>query len=110
MVHNEQLANKTRALLSWRKGFSEKKMFGGMSYLINGNMCCGVLKDDLVVRLGPEQYEKGVAMPHARPMDFTGMSIKRFVYVDSNGWSNSATLKKWVQLGLDYASALPKKK
>jgi TfoX/Sxy family transcriptional regulator of competence genes len=110
MVYNEQLASKTRAILSRRKGFGEKKMFGGIAYLINGNMCCGVLKDDLVVRVGPEKYEEVIAMPGARPMDFTGRQIKGFVYVDSKGWSKSAALKKWVEMGVNYASLLPKKK
>lgn len=110
MVYNEQLASKTRALLAKRKGFGERKMFGGTAYLLNGNMCCGVLKDDLIVRVGPEKYEEALAMPGARPMDFTGRSIKGFVYVDSKGWSRAANLKKWVEMGVNYASLLPKKK
>lgn len=85
-------------------------MFGGLSYLLNGNMCCGVIKDDLVIRVGLEQYKKALAMPHARPMDFTGMSIKGIVYVDPNVWSKGTYLKKWVQIGIDYTSSLPKKK
>jgi TfoX/Sxy family transcriptional regulator of competence genes len=109
MVYNERLAEKTRSLLSRRKGFSEKKMFGGMSYLLNGNMCCGVLKDDLVVRVGPEKFEEALQMPHARPMDFTGRSIKGFVYVDAKGWSRDSSLKKWVELGVKHALSLPKK-
>lgn len=110
MVYNEQLAAKTRALISRRRGFSEKKMFGGMAYLINGNMCCGVLKDDLVVRVDPKEYETTLAMPNARPMDFTGRTIRGFVYVDSKGWSKGEALKKWVEMGVKYASSLPKKK
>ena len=110
MVYNEQLAEKTRALISRRKGFSEKKMFGGVAYLINGNMSCGVLKDDLVVRVGPEEYDKVLALPSARPMDFTHRSIRGFVYVDPRGWSRSGALKKWVAIGVDYASSLPMKK
>ena len=111
MVYNEQLAGKIRTLLqARRKGFSEKKMFGGMEFMLNGSMCCGALKDDLVVRVGPERYEEALALPHARPMDFTGRKMKGFVYVDPKGWSDDAALKKWVDMGVAYASSLPKKK
>lgn len=109
MVYNEQLAAKARALISSRKGFSEKRMFGGMAYLINGNVCCGVLKDDLVVRVGPDEYGAALAMPHARQMDFTGRKIRGFVYVDPRGWSKTESLGKWVRIGIKYASSLPKK-
>jgi len=110
VVYNEQLAGKARALISRRKGFSEKKMFGGMAYLINGNMCCGVLKDDLIVRVDPKEYDRVLAMANARPMDFTGRTMRGFVYVDSKGWSKTDALKKWVDMGVHYASSLPKKK
>jgi hypothetical protein len=109
MVYNEQLAERTRSLLSRRKGFSEKRMFGGMAFLLNGNMCCGVLKDDLVVRVGPERFEAALKTPHARPMDFTGRSIKGFVFVDAKGWSRDVSLKKWVEMGVVHALSLPKK-
>jgi TfoX/Sxy family transcriptional regulator of competence genes len=108
MVSNEQLTSKIRTLTKRRK-LSEKKMFGGIAFMLNGNMCFGTLKDDLIVRVGPERYKDALALPHARPMDFTGRPIKGFVYVDSKGWSNDATLKKWLDMGIDYASSLPKK-
>lgn len=109
MVSNEQLASKIRALTK-RKGLSEKKMFGGLSFMLNGNMCFGTIKDDLVVRVGPERYKDALAQPHARPMDFTGRPTTGFVFVDSKGWSNDATLKKWLDMGIDYTSSLPKKR
>ena len=109
MVYNEQLAERIHSLLCRRKGFSERRMFGGMAYLLNGNMCCGVLKDDLVVRVGPERFEAALKMPHARPMDFTGRSSKGFIYVDAKGWSSDASLKKWVEMGVAHAVSLPKK-
>jgi TfoX/Sxy family transcriptional regulator of competence genes len=109
MVSNEQLTSKIRALTKRRK-LSEKKMFGGVAFLLNGNMCFGTLKDDLIVRVGPEHYKEALAMPHARPMDFTGRPIKGFVYVDSKGWSNDAMLKKWLDMSIGHASSLPKKK
>lgn len=108
MVSNEQLASRIRALTK-RKGLSEKNMFGGVAFMLNGNMCFGTIKDDLVVRVGPEQYREALAMPHARPMDFTGRPIKGFVFVDPKGWSKDATLQKWLDMGIGYASSLPKK-
>jgi TfoX/Sxy family transcriptional regulator of competence genes len=108
MVSNEQLTGKIRALTKHRK-LSEKKMFGGMTFLLNDNMCFGTLKDDLIIRVGPERYKEALALPHARPMDFTGRPTTGFVFVDSKGWSNDATLKKWLDMGIGYASSLPKK-
>ncbi len=108
MVPNEQLTSKIRTLTK-RKGLSEKKMFGGVAFMLNRNICFGTIKDDLVVRVGPERYEDALAMPHARPMDFTGRSIRGFVFVEQKGWSKDATLKKWLDMGIDYASSLPKK-
>jgi TfoX/Sxy family transcriptional regulator of competence genes len=110
MVYNEQLAGKIHTILARRRGFSEKKMFGGMAFMLDGSMCCGALKDDLVVRVGSERYEEALALPHARPMDFTGRKMKGFVYINSKGWSDDAALKKWVDMGVSYASSLPKKK
>lgn len=109
MVSNEQLAGKIRDLIAKRRGFAEKKMFGGVAFMLNGNMCFGTIKDDLVVRVGPEHYKDALAQRHARPMDFTGRPIKGFIFVDSKGWSNDATLKRWLDLGIDHASSLPKK-
>jgi hypothetical protein len=108
LVYNERLNDKIRALTKRRK-LSEKKMFGGMAFLLNGNMCFGTLKDDLIIRVGSEGYKEALTMPHARPMDFTGRPTKGFVFVDSRGWSNDATLKKWLDMGIGYASSLPKK-
>jgi hypothetical protein len=108
MVYNERLAGKIRALAR-RKGLSEKKMFGGVAFLLNGNMCFGTVKDDLVVRVGPVRYADALARPHARPMDFTGHPTRGFVFVDSKGWSSDAALKKWLDIGIEYASSLPKK-
>lgn len=108
MVYNEQLASKIRTMAK-RKGLTEKKMFGGMAFLLNGNLCFGVIKEDLLVRVGPERHGEVVKLAHARPMDFSGRPMKGFIYVDSEGWSKDATLKKWLDMGADYASSLRKK-
>ena len=109
MVYDQQLVSRIRIMLAGRQGFAEKKMFGGVSFLLNGKMCFGVIRDDLVVRVGPKIYEKTLAMPHARPMDFTGKPLKGFVYVGSKWLSRNAALEKWLGLGMDYASSLLKK-
>ena len=88
---------------------TEKKMFGGLSFLVNGNMCCGVIRENLVVRVGPERYDETLSKPNARPMDFTGRALKGFVYVSPAGCRTSASLKKWVEMGVELARSLPKK-
>ena len=110
MGYNEKLADRIRKLLNRRKGIEEKKMFGGLSFLLNGKMCCGIIKNDLVVRVGPENYEHVLTQPHTRPMDFTGRPIKGFVYVESNGLSRDVALRKWVNMSLSYASSLSRKR
>ena len=83
-------------------------MFGGIAFMLDGKMCCGVLKNDLVVRVGPERNDKALALPNSRPMDFTGRRMNGFIYVNSKGWSKDVTLKKWVDMGTEYVSSLVK--
>lgn len=109
MVYNEQLASKIRTLEAGHKGWTEKKMFGGVAFMLNGKMCCGVIKDDLLVRVGPERNDEALTLPNSRPMDFTGKPMKGFVYVDSEGWPKEGVLKKWVDMGIDYVSLLVNK-
>jgi TfoX/Sxy family transcriptional regulator of competence genes len=109
LVYNEQLASKIRTIVARRKGWTEKKMFGGIAFMLNGKMCCGVIKDDLLVRVGAERNDEALALANSRPMDFTGKPMKGFIYVDSKGWSKEASLKKWVDMGIDYVSSLENK-
>jgi TfoX/Sxy family transcriptional regulator of competence genes len=106
LVYNERLADKVRFLIAGQKGWAEKKMFGGIAFMLNGKMCCGVIKDDLMVRVGPESNSKALALPNSRPMDFTGKPMKGFVYVDSKGWSKNSNLKMWIDMGVDFVSSL----
>lgn len=76
MPYNKELAKRVRKILSQEKDLTEKRMFGGLSFLLNGRMCCGVLRDDLVVRIGPKEYQQALEEPHARPMDFTGRPLR----------------------------------
>ena len=84
-------------------------MFGGLAFMLNGNMLCGVVRDDLMVRVGPERYEALLAQPHARPMDFTGRALKGLVYIGPAGHRSDAALATWVKRGVDFAASLPPK-
>jgi hypothetical protein len=83
-------------------------MFGGVSFLVGGQSCCAVLKDDLVIRVGPEHFEAVLAQPGVQPFDFTGRPSRGMVYVASSGLTTERALRAWVQRGLDYAKAHPK--
>jgi hypothetical protein len=84
-------------------------MFGGLSFMLGGNMCCGIIKDDLVARVDPHSYEKAVAKPHVRPMDFTGRPLKGMVYVGPEGYRTDEGLKYWLDQALSFALSLPPK-
>ena len=105
MAFNERLAERVRAALDGRDKISERRMFGGIAFLLDGKMCVGVLGDELVVRSGAERYAESLKRPHARPMDFTGRSMTGMVYVAPAGVSRGASLKRWVELGLHAANA-----
>lgn len=109
MAFDAQLADRARPLVLGRAGGSEKKMFGGLCFLVNGNMACGVVKDELMVRVGPEAYADALAQPHARPMDFTGRPLKGMVYVSAEGIAQPADLERWVLWGVAYAESQPPK-
>jgi TfoX/Sxy family transcriptional regulator of competence genes len=109
MAYDEKLAERVREILARHEGLSERKMFGGIAFMLRGNMCCGVLKDDLMVRVGAERYEEALAEPHARPMDFTGRPLRTTVYVGPEGYRSDDALAAWVKRGVDFAASLPPK-
>jgi TfoX/Sxy family transcriptional regulator of competence genes len=109
MPYDEGLAQRVRELLADEPGLSEKRMFGGLAFLLKGNMCVGIVKDALMVRVGPDAYHDLVHQPSARKMDFTGKPMKGFVFVEPEGFESDADLRRWVGHGLAYASALPGK-
>jgi TfoX/Sxy family transcriptional regulator of competence genes len=109
MAYDEELADRVRDLLSARSEVSERKMFGGIAFMVSGNMACGVLKEDLIVRLGDEEGEKALAEDGVRPFDFTGKAMKNIVYVSPELTSEDAGLAEWVDAGADYAASLPPK-
>ena len=110
MAYDEKLAERVRRALSGREGLSERKMFGGIAYMLDGNMFCGIVKDQLMVRVGPERYDDALARPHAAPMDFTGRAMRGMVYVEPEGCRSDEVLQWWVGQGLAFAATLPAKK
>ncbi len=84
-------------------------MFGGVAFMLGGNMCCGVIEDNLVVRVGPDAYETVLREPHARPMDFTGRPLEGFVYVDRGGFESPSALRAWIDRGVEFVKRLPPK-
>jgi TfoX/Sxy family transcriptional regulator of competence genes len=109
MAFDEDLAERVRRILAKIDGVTEKKMFGGLCFLINGNMALGLVNRDLMMRVGPDAYEKLLTQPHVRKMDFTGKSLKGFLYVGPKGTDSDKDLKKWVSKGIDFARSLPPK-
>jgi TfoX/Sxy family transcriptional regulator of competence genes len=99
-----------RSILERAGKFSERKMFGGVTFLVNGHMCCGVVKTDLVLRLTPEQASELLREPHTRPMDFTGKPMKSMIYVSASGTDSEQRLEDWVESAIMVARSLPAKK
>jgi len=89
---------------------SERNMFGGLCFMTSGNMCFGVVGDDLMVRVGPDQWKESLKKPFVREMDFTGRSMKGMVYVSSEGLGEDGDLHQWLEAGFGYASSLPPKR
>jgi hypothetical protein len=109
MAYSDELAGRVRRALSRRKGFSERKMFGGICYMLSGNMCCGVLGDEVIIRLGPERAEETLKKKHTRVFDMTGRAMKGFVVVTAEGIRTDDALKRWIKEAADYAASLPPK-
>jgi TfoX/Sxy family transcriptional regulator of competence genes len=106
VAYDEKLAARVRALLGNRTDVTERKMFGGLTFMVAGQMCCGVNADELIVRLDPDREDDALARPHARPMDFTGRPMRGFVTVRPEGL-RGAQLKRWVREAVARAESLP---
>lgn len=109
MAYDEALAQRIRALIKRRRGISERKMFGGIAFMLDGKMCCGVLNSDLVARLGPDECAAALKRAHVRPMDFTGKPLKGFLYVGEAAIRSDANLKTWINRCAAHTRSLPDK-
>lgn len=109
MAFDEGLAERVREGLRHRPDLSERKMFGGLCFMLGGNMCCGVVGEELMLRVGPDAYESTLAREHAREMDFTGRSLRGMVYVATDGLSEDSQLDEWLRVAVDFAASLPAK-
>jgi TfoX/Sxy family transcriptional regulator of competence genes len=109
MAYDEVLAERVRDLLSVREGYSERKMFGGIGFMLGGNMACGVSGDELMVRLNPEDAEKALASERARVFDMTGRPMKGWILVAPEATASDEDLAGWVDAGADFAASLPPK-
>ncbi|MFH1186279.1 MAG: TfoX/Sxy family protein [Chloroflexota bacterium] len=109
MAYNELLAERIQALLKGTRGLEEKKMFGGVGFLVNGNMAWGVHKDDLILRLGEQDFATALKTPHVRIFDMTGKPMKGWVLVSKQGYGSAKALQAWVRISLAFARSLPPK-
>ena len=106
MAFDEDLADRIRELTGPLKKITEKKMFGGIAFMVGGKMAVGIIGEDLMVRVGPDDHEAALKRAHVRPMDFSGRPMKGYVYVAPLGIRTKAQLAKWVDRGISFARTL----
>ncbi len=109
MAYDEGLLQRVEKILQDEDGFTYKKMFGGICCLINGNMACGIINEDLIVRVGKENYESCLKKPDTSIFDFTGRPMTGWVMVSASGYESDKALIQWLQYGLDTAQSLAPK-
>ena len=109
MAYDEGLADRAREILLEGGDLNERKMFGGLAFMVNGNMCCGIVGDEMMLRLGEDGAARVLKEPHVRPMDFTGRPMKGYVYVAPAGLRGEAELRRWIGLAREFVETLPPK-
>lgn len=109
MAYEEGLAQRVREHIGGQPGYEEKKMFGGIGFLIRGNMACGVIRDDLIVRVGADRYTDSLLKPHVELFDMTGRAMTGWVIVKEPGYRSDQDLEDWIGQGVAYALTLPAK-
>ena len=109
MAYDEKLEARIRDMLGPRTDLEAKKMFGGLCFLINGNMACGVLNDDLIAKVDPERNDVLLKKPGARPFDFSGRPMKGILYVGPAGVKSAKDLRFWIETSLEHALSKPPK-
>lgn len=108
MAYDKKLAKKIDSIRKTKNVVTSKKMFGGLCYLLNGNMLCGISYDKLMARVGPDQYEVALKQIYCVEMDFTGKPLRGMVYVLPEGIKTKNSLKKWIDMCIEFVSELPK--
>jgi TfoX/Sxy family transcriptional regulator of competence genes len=109
MPYSQSLADRIRWTLRSNRSVKEKKMFGGVGFLLNNNMLVGVWKDSLVVRLGPETGSEALTKPHVKEFDITGRPMKGWVMVEPDGLESDSQLAEWVEQAIQFVQTLPAK-
>jgi len=109
MAYDEGVAQRVREVMADYENLSEKKMFGGIAFMLSGNMCVGVVKDQLMLRVGKEQYEGLLKNSYVKEMDFTGKAMKGFIYLQPDGFAEDDDLKNWIEKACAFVSTLPAK-
>jgi hypothetical protein len=110
MAYDETLAERIREALAGERGVDEIKMMGGLCFMVGGHMALGIVGEELMVRVGPDGYERALSRVHAREMDFTGRAMKGFVFVAPAGISTKRSLESWVAPAAAFAKTLPPKR
>ena len=110
MAYDEALAARIRKILGKKKGLVAKQMFGGIAFLLNGNMCVGIHKNELIVRLDPDGTDAALEKSHTRLFDLSGRPMKGWILVAPKGIATDAQLGKWIDVAAKYAGALPPKR
>lgn len=109
MAYDLALAQRVRKLIGSSRGLTEREQFGGIAFLLRGNVACGIIGDELLVRVGPERHDEAMQSKEAKPFSLTGRPSKGWILVRPAGLKAPASLKKWVEMGLDFAKTLPPK-
>ncbi len=109
MTYDEELGDRMRRHLRTKKGVVEKNMFGGIGFLFNGNMACGVHKQDLIVRLSDAAFNEAVKQPNVRIFNMTGRPMKGWIMVSKPGYDSETALKDWIDKACQHARSLPPK-
>lgn len=109
MAYNEALADRVRGYLNHHDSYAERNMFGGLAMMLNGNMCCGVVGEEFMARVGPDRYEACLNIEYVRQMDLTGKPLRGMVYIASAGVSSEKRLAAWIELSETFALSLPPK-
>ena len=107
MAYDDKLARRLSDMIAKRTDFYEQKMFGGIGYLLRGNMCFGIWKDNLILRLGEIKANAALKNKNVRPFDITGRPMKGWVMVTPAGMKSETAFKKWVTQAMDFVSQLP---